>query len=230
MNRNTKQLERLWLWFFPRRCVWCMGATAPAELLCPDCEAEAEPHRVAPSTLPGTDIPLVCVFPYHSRASRILLNMKFHGGRKYAHSVGYAMADALSAAGFADKPGELLFCCVPMTPAKVKQRGYNQSELIAGAAARWLGADFAPGMLLKTRETEQQRGLHASQREANVAGAYAADRAGRLAGRRVVLCDDICTTGATLRSCAQVLRDAGAGELVCLTYLRTEENKGHDQA
>jgi len=222
-------LERAWLWFFPRRCVWCMGVTEPGEMLCPDCEAEAA-NRVAPMRLPGTEHPLVSVFPYHSQGARILLNLKFHGGRKYAHSVGYAMADALSAAMEADEP--LLFCCVPMTGAKVRARGFNQSALLAGAAARWLGlecaarrfeADFAPGLLEKIRETGTQHGLPAAQREENVAGAYRAAEPDRVAGRRVVLCDDICTTGSTLRECARVLTDAGASEIICLTYLYTEE-------
>ena len=217
---NTSNLERLWLWFFPRRCVWCSGITDPAHMLCPDCEAGAGPHKTAPSLLPGTDIPLVSVFPYHSRASRMLLNLKFHGGRKYAHSIGYAMADAFRAAGLPDKPWR--FCCVPMTRAKVKARGYNQSELIAGAAARWLGAEFAPATLRKVRETRVQHDLHADERDANVEGAFRVEEAGGLAGQSIVLCDDIRTTGATLRACAKALEEAGAAEIICLTYLRTD--------
>jgi len=213
-------LEHLWPWFFPRRCVWCMGVTAPEELFCADCVDKAG-SILAPGLLPESDIPLVCAFTYHSRASKILLNLKFHGGRGLAPSIGYAMAEALKASHLADKPG-WLFCAIPMTPAKVKQRGYNQSELLAKSAARWLGMDYTPGLLRKTRETPAQHGLSKERRQKNISGAFTVAQAGRATGRRIVLCDDICTTGATLREAARILKEAGAAEIVCLTYLRTD--------
>ena len=220
-------LERLWLWFFPRRCVWCAGVTAPEEMFCAGC-ADKAGSILEPGLLPGTDLPLVCVFTYYSKASKILLNLKFHDGRGLAPSIGYAMAEALIASHLADKPG-WLFCAVPMTPAKVRQRGYNQSELLAKSAARWPGMDYASGLLRKTQETPAQHGLSREQRQNNISGAFKVSQAGRVAGRRIVLCDDICTTGATLREAARVLNEAGAEELVCLTYLRTElEEKNHD--
>jgi len=217
----TKQqyLNRLWLWFFPRRCVWCAGACEADEMLCGDCAGKAE--MLEPGLLSETNIPLAPVFTYHSKARNILMNFKFHGARKLAHSIGYAMGDALSQSKLADKPG-WVFCAVPMTPAKVKERGYNQSELLAEAAARWLGMDYAPGLLVKTRETQAQHGLPKEERQSNITGAFAAARPGTIAGRSVVLCDDICTTGATLREAAGVLREAGAEEMICLTYLRTD--------
>jgi len=213
-------LERLWLWFFPRRCVWCAGVSAPGGMLCADCAGRAG-QRLPPGLLPGGDMPLVPVFTYHGGAAKILLSMKFHGAKNMAHSIGYAMADALAASKLADKPG-WLFCAVPMTPAKEKERGYNQSELLARAAARWLGLEYAPGLLVKTRETQAQHGLPKEERQANISGAFAAADPGRVAGRDIVLCDDICTTGATLRDAARALREAGAGEIICLTYLRTD--------
>ena len=222
----TKQQipERLWLWFFPRRCVWCSGVTEPDAMLCADCAGNAE--MLEPGLLEGTDIPLVSAFTYHSKARQILLNFKFHGAKNTAHSIAYAMADALSASKTADKPG-WLFCAVPMTPAKVKTRGYNQSELLAKAAARWLGMDFALGLLVKTRETQAQHGLQKEQRQSNIAGAFAAANPGLSWARKIVLCDDICTTGATLREAVRVLREAGAKDIICLTYLRTDLEETH---
>jgi len=213
-------LERLWLWFFPRRCVWCAGVCAPDETLCAGCAGRAEPP-LEPGLLENTDIPLISVFTYHSRARHILLNMKFHGAKNLAHSIAYAMADALSASHFADKP-DWLFCAVPMTPAKVKQRGCNQSELLARAAARRLGMDYAPGLLAKTRETSAQHDLPREERQANISGAFAAVDPALIWARKIVLCDDICTTGATLREAVRVLQAAGAAEIICLTYLRTD--------
>ena len=217
---NTQFIERLGLWFFPRRCVWCRGVTEPQHMLCHACACggQAASLRTEQSFVPGTTIPLVSVFPYRSRAKGILFNFKFRGGRKCAHSIGYAMGDALAQA--LDKPARWLLCPVPMTAAQVKARGYNQSALLASAAAKWTGADYTPSLLRKVRETDIQHNLHASQREENVRGAFEA--AGEIHGRKIVLCDDICTTGATLRACADALWNAGAEEIVCLTFLRTE--------
>ncbi|MCL2495291.1 MAG: hypothetical protein FWE98_06510 [Oscillospiraceae bacterium] len=220
MKMHSQYSERLWLWFFPRRCVWCAGVCEPEAMLCADCAGAAGPMLEA-ELLPETGIPLVSVFTYYSKARKILLNFKFHGQKKNAHSIGYAMADALSVSGFADKPG-WLFCAVPMTSAKVRERGYNQSELLAAAAARWLGMEPAPGLLLKTRETRAQHGLPREERLENIAGAFAAADPDLIRGRQIVLCDDICTTGATLREAARVLKEAGAEEIICLTYLRTD--------
>ena len=216
---NSHRIEYLWLLFFPRRCVWCQGVTEALRMLCPDCEAQAGSKRLAPELVRDTRFPLVSVFGYHTQASRILLGVKYHGGRKNAHSIGYAMAEALAQAGLADE--DALFCAVPMTERQVKARGFNHSELLARAAARWLGVEYAP-LLCKTRETETQHDLPAAQRDKNVAQAYAVAMPEKIAGRRVVLCDDICTTGATMRVCAAALREAGAGEVICLTFLRTE--------
>jgi len=221
---NPNHLERLWLWFFPRRCVWCMGVCEAREMLCADCAGKAEPAS-EPGLLPETNLPLISAFTYHSKARQILMNLKFHKGKNMAHSIGYAMADAIAGVPafteLADKPG-WLFCAVPMILLGVKQRGYNQSELLARAAARWLGMEYAPGVLVKTRETPAQHGLPREERRKNVIGAFAAADPKLIAGRKIVLCDDICTTGATLREIVGVLQEAGAKEIICLTYLRTD--------
>ena len=130
------------------------------------------------------------------------------------------MADALSASRYADKPG-WLFCCVPVTPAKMSEQGFNHSELLAKAAARWLGNEYAP-LLVKTRETPAQHSLPRERRLTNVAGAFAVAKPELIRARKIVLCDDTCTTGSTLREAVRVLQEAGAKEIICLTYLRTD--------
>ncbi|MDR2753313.1 MAG: hypothetical protein LBB50_03280, partial [Oscillospiraceae bacterium] len=186
-----------------------------------------------PEDLPGTTpaLPLISVFPYHSPASRVLLNFKFRNRVKHAPSIGYAMADAFLAYARHTEPdgGAWLFCCVPMTQEQVSVRGYNQSELLARYAARWAGADFLHDALQKNRATEVQHNLPAAEREKNVHGAFAAAKAEKLLGRRVALCDDICTTGATLRAAVAALVAAGAAEVVCLTFLRTERDANKEE-
>jgi ComF family protein len=110
---------------------------------------------------------------------------------------------------------------VPLHPLRRWTRGFNQSEEIAGA----LGAPPVWKTLRRTRRTPPQASLTATAREANVRGAFAPRRmrraAARIAGSRVVLLDDVATTGATLSACAVVLRSMGAAEVLALTAART---------
>lgn len=210
-------------WVFPRRCAWCGGVTEADCALCPSCEAMGgeRPGVPAPAWLYTDDPPTVSCYTYRSRARRQFADLKFNGKRGLAPSIGRTMAEALLASGLAPDPDRLLVCCVPMTEKQRGTRGYNQSLLLAKAVAGHLGAEFAPGLLLKIRETGKQHGLPSRLREENVAGAFAAARAEAARGQAVLLCDDVITTGATLRVCRDALAAAGASEVLCLTFLRT---------
>lgn len=97
---------------------------------------------------------------------------------------------------------------VPLHRARLLERGFNQSALLARALARRSDARFAPELLVRTRETAQQSRLAASERRENVARAFTATRP--LGARPVTLIDDVITTGSTLSACADALRSAGA--------------------
>ncbi|MDR0531451.1 MAG: ComF family protein [Oscillospiraceae bacterium] len=221
MNAKWKRrLEHILLWLFPRRCLLCEDVTEPGAMFCPDC-SETSPPLLDDCLLPGTQIPLVSVLPYHSEARRILLDFKFHGARQNAQSIGRAMGEAVRHR--LDKPEDWLFCCVPMTDAQLRERGYNQSALLAQSAAVWAGAECDVQLLIKTRETQAQHNLSAAEREQNITAAFAAREPDKLRAQKIVLCDDIATTGATLRACANALSAANIAEIICLTYLRTEK-------
>lgn len=105
---------------------------------------------------------------------------------------------------------------IPMHPRKRAERGYNQAELLTEALAQRCGLSHWPHALARTRDTRSQVGLGQGERAANVADAFAGDAA-LLAGRSVLLVDDVLTTGATLLGCAQAARGAGARVVYCLT-------------
>ena len=116
---------------------------------------------------------------------------------------------------------------VPVSAKRLRQRGYDQARLLAErACALW---DTAPVRLLdKTVHNPAQSGLkEGAARRDNVRGVYRAADPDGTRGRRILLVDDICTTGATLAECARVLREAGAADVVCaaaaLTPLRAEK-------
>lgn len=109
---------------------------------------------------------------------------------------------------------------VPLHPRRRAERGYNQADLLARALATRSRAAVATGILTRRRDTPPQAGLPAARRRRNVKDAFAVPRPERVAGRTLVLVDDVYTTGATLRACAEVLRRAGASEVRVLTLAR----------
>jgi ComF family protein len=111
---------------------------------------------------------------------------------------------------------------VPLFGRRQRLRGYNQSALLAREVGRLLGLPLAEGGLVRRRDTPPQaRSVDAEARRRNVAGAFVGERR-RVEGRRVLLIDDVMTTGATLDACAQALRQAGGASVWTLTFARED--------
>ncbi|MCL4534984.1 MAG: ComF family protein [Bacteroidetes bacterium] len=108
---------------------------------------------------------------------------------------------------------------VPLHPARQRQRGYNQSVLLAAELGRQRGLAVVTSAISRTRNTPPQMELSAAERQANVAGVFAG-RPGALDGQRVLLLDDVGTTGSTLDACAMGARQAGAAEVYALVLAR----------
>ncbi len=204
---------------FPPKCPFC-GKVQDRPGICPGCRRDL-PRTEEPDQeriLPG---PLRCVSPlwYEGLARDGLLRFKFRGAAGAAEILG-----ELTAQCAAERyPGEFdAVTWVPVSGKRLRERGYDQSRLLAEAMCRrW---DTVPtAMLKKTVNNPAQSGLaDAAQRRANVLGVYQAEE-DAVRGRRVLLVDDIVTTGATLCECARVLREAGAESVVCAAAARTRD-------
>jgi ComF family protein len=109
---------------------------------------------------------------------------------------------------------------VPLHPDRKRERGYNQAELIARPLAKRLGIGMAPRLLIRTKPRPPQLLLSRSERWKSVHGAYATRDGVRVDNLRILLVDDVMTTGATLDACARALRKAGAAEVFGLTVAR----------
>lgn len=109
---------------------------------------------------------------------------------------------------------------VPLHSSRLRQRGYNQAALLARELGHHTGLPLEEQLLVRVRNTSAQMRLDAEQRRQNVSGAFVAP-SDTLRGRRVVLIDDVCTTGATLQACATALQDAGADTVQAFTLART---------
>lgn len=150
--------------------------------------------------------------------------LKYSGVRPAANVLGRILGEALVKFEGESGPGEVLVIPVPLHKGKRRQRGFNQAELIARSALKALGDErlvLANEILLRTRETQSQIGLTSHQRRENMRGAFAVANAGAVHGHRVILVDDVYTTGSTVTECAKVLRRAGAAKVWVATVART---------
>lgn len=116
---------------------------------------------------------------------------------------------------------DVLVVPVPLHSSRRRQRRFNQAELIAHAALRRGGSMLAADVLQRVRPTDSQIGLTRPQRRENVRGAFQVVHPTRVAGRSILLVDDVLTTGTTASECARVLRKAGAAQVWVATVART---------
>jgi len=108
---------------------------------------------------------------------------------------------------------------VPLSPKRLKERGYNEVALVARPLAYELDLEYAPNALCKSREARSQVGLTISQRRENVSQAYQADSSA-VKRKSILLIDDVATTGSTIQSSTAALLSAGASEVYVLTIAR----------
>lgn len=151
-------------------------------------------------------------------ARRTVHHLKYDGWWRVADAMALAMR------GLEPLTGRLSLIPVPLGSRRLRKRGYNQSERIAAALARALGASVRD-VLRRVRETPSQTALTPEERAANVAGAFAASAP---LGGRCVLVDDVFTTGATLLAAAEALTAAGAERVEAVTFARARNAVGQD--
>ena len=208
---------------FPPRCIFCRRFLKSGQRMqiCDECK------RTLPYTSGGGEKTgeffTVCVAPlyYEGNVRESLLRFKFKDATGYAEEYGKLLADCIreNLAGRYD-----LISWVPLSRERLKERGYDQAMLLALAAALELD-DVAVSTLEKPLDAEKQSTMgSAEKRRANIAGAYKAADPELVEGRRILLIDDIVTTGSTLSECAKTLLAAGAKEVLCAAVARTRDD------
>ena len=209
---------------FPPRCVFCRRLLHRGEEgICPRCQQEL-PWALGAAAEQTGEFFSLCASPlwYQDQVRASFHRYKFKGVRGYSRTYGRLVAQCVQdhLAGRYD-----LITWVPLSRARLRQRGYDQAMLLASAAALALD-DVAAETLCKVRDTEAQSGLgkNDASRRANVLSAYQVTDPALVEGRRVLLIDDIVTTGSTLSECARVLRTAGATDVVCAALARSRRS------
>src|SRR5262249_57028474 len=148
--------------------------------------------------------------PYEGSLRVLLHELKYRGRRRLAHRLAETLLDEPAARVVLE--GADAIVPVPLHPERRRERGFNQAELISAALSRRTGIALVASALVRRKDTAPQTGLSAAARRGHVRGAFAVRRRPQVAGRRLVLVDDVLTTGATAEACAHALREAGATE------------------
>ena len=208
---------------FPPKCVFCRKLLRKGEDgFCARCQ-ERLPWCLGSDAEQHLEFISLCASPlwYQDEVRESFHRYKFKGSRGYAGIYGRLMAQCVRdhLAGRYD-----LITWVPLSERRLRSRGYDQAMLLAEAAALELG-DVAAETLTKVRDTDAQSGLGGDDgaRRANVLGAYRPTDPELFTGQRVLLIDDVVTTGSTLSECARTLRTAGAADVVCVTLARARK-------
>lgn len=205
--------------FFPPRCAWC--ARVGVKGACPECEKALPRHKhpMHYGALYGR-----CVTPlvYRDLARDGILRFKFRGAQLSARVFGQELARC------AERwyGGEFdLVTWVPTSPRRKEERGFDQSELLAREmAGQWQREPMQ--LLRKVRDNAVQSRLRsADERRANVLGVYEVTDASAVRGKRILLVDDILTTGSTMGECTRTLYEAGAAEVMCIALAAREHEK-----
>ena len=175
---------------------------------------------------PPAFVRAVAYGPYQGRMRDAIHALKYDSLRPAAHRLGGLLALSLAQL-VAEAPLEMLVVPVPLHRAKHADRGFNQARLLAVEALGFLREShpewkltLAPSTLMRLRATESQAGLTPRQRRLNVRGAFSVSNPAAVAGKHVLVVDDIMTTGATARAAARALNQAGAESVWVATLAR----------
>jgi ComF family protein len=162
---------------------------------------------------------------YESGLRELIHLLKYGGVRPAANVLGRMLAEAIAVLEPAFPEAGVVVVPVPLHKTKLRQRSFNQAELIARAALKVSASQdrlrLGAGVLQRKRETASQIGLTMHQRRENLRGAFGVAQPELVKGREVLVVDDVYTTGATVSECARVLRRAGATKVWVATVART---------
>ncbi len=196
--------------FLPERCPYCNRVVNMGKTACPECKAHF-PETIREGHAVG-GYPYTAPFSYNGKFAEAVKRFKFNGHKEYAEKLALQITNAVK-----ESFGDIKFdciTCVPMHKNQLRERGYNQAELLAKQISKQLNIPYET-LLVKHRENQPQHSLTSSQKRDNVRGVYKAVNTDKINGNNILIVDDILTTGHTLGECCRILSKAGGEKIYC---------------
>ena len=205
---------------YPRKCAYC-NKKINERYTCRKCaniiEYYHEKVNIYANNEFGCD-QIISSMPYDGFMKKCVWQYKFRDAKYFAP----AFAEILSSKIKKYNIKFDLIIAVPISSRRMKERGYNQSELIAKNLSKLTGINYQKDVLIKIKNNLRQSELNLNERKENVKDAYSIKNIECIADKKILLLDDIYTTGATINECAKILKLAGAKEVIGLTLMYGE--------
>lgn len=206
--------------FFPNRCPFCDKVIAFSEHICKDCNERSTLCRENGTFYPGKCDQVIFCYVYDGAEKESVLRLKYRNRLDVARHLAYFMGEQCQHF-LTDRPDVIV--PVPMSNPKRKERGFNQAEILAKELSDILNIPMKDILIREHRSIEQHT-LSRTARQRAVEGLYGIDptKSKAVLGKRILLIDDVYTTGNTIKACADVLKKSGAevviGAVVCRTF------------
>lgn len=211
---------------YPKKCVFCKSVIPPDRDYCTQCASHVRylaDHFFLDTDPVGLFVQQADAAIYYNNVTgRAIKALKFHTRTATVEALTRMLCrryDEVFVSGMVD-----VILPVPLHKNRLRQRGYNQSELLAKELSRHTGIPMSPHLLERARDTKPQSSLSGrTERIGNLKDAFTCPQPQLIQGRRILLIDDVCTTGSTLVECAHELHRCGAKCVMALTVMRTEK-------
>lgn len=215
-----KILRKAYALIYPDRCPYCEALIEPCEIACSKCLDEIK-RKHTPIRCGALGYRCVASFVYDGKVRRMILRLKYHQRIQFVDQI-----NAILIRDIKDVYGEDAFdlvTCVPMHKDDRKKREYNQSKLLAVSLSKMLGVPYLD-TLEKVKNTKKQHLLKYAERKTNLAGAFELINKEAIRDKRILIVDDIITSGNTLGKCCKVL-SRGKPELICCAAIASARDK-----
>ncbi len=204
---------------YPVRCPICNKVIGATDSFCNKCEDGLV--RYNGSLIIPKSKGFIAAFEYNDKISPAIFIMKDGIGGNAPYALGTSIAERIKSANITAD----FIVPVPMYRENLRRRGYNQSELIAREVGRILDIEIRTDIVSKNRKTLPQKELTKAQRKVNLRGAFSVSDKKEVQNKRILIVDDVCTTGSTLSEIANLLTECGAESVFCACACKTPELK-----
>lgn len=197
-------------WIYKKKCYFC-GNSKESVKMCSNCFDELEFLPVQLNKV-YNKVPIYCAGLYDKNLQKMIRGLKYHRQCDLAYYQAKFMYQYWEKLNI---DGEFEIIPVPIFPKRKKKRKYNHMELVADEFSKLTGYDVNTELIKRIKDTKPQYNLNKSQRMLNLDKAFSVDVSKNIAGKRVLIIDDICTTGSTFEEMIKELNNAGIYDIIC---------------